>query len=151
MEPAKAIFNHYLKANGIRYSAQRDAIVEMFLKTEAHLTIAEFYERVRKKHPRIGYATVYRAMKVICDAGLANKIDVGDGVMRFEHKYDHDHHDHLICVSCGNLIEVMDPKIERLQEKLARQHAFDPMHHRLQIFGFCKKCSQKKGKVKSSR
>ena len=144
MKSAKDIFEHYLCDNGVRYSAQREKIADIFLKTEKHLTVAEFYQLVRKKYPGIGYATVYRAMKVICDAGLAEKSDFGDGTMRFEHKYGHDHHDHLVCLDCGSFTEVVDPKIERRQDMLAREHGFEPQWHKMQIFGICKKCSKKR-------
>ncbi len=143
MESAKDVFNQYLKDKGIRNSEQREHIVDIFLKTEKHLTIADLYELTRKKHRNIGYATVYRTMKLISGAGLAEEVDFGDGVMHFEHKYGHEHHDHLICLKCGRFIEAMKPKIERLQEKLSREHDFTPTSHKLQIFGICKECKLK--------
>ncbi len=106
--------------------------------------MADLYSLVRKKYPKNGYATVYRAMKVICDAGLAGEAGLGDGTARFEHKYGHGHHDHLICLECGRFIEAVEPKIEKLQENLARKHRFTAMSHKLQIFGFCKQCNGKK-------
>ena len=143
MKLAKDIFNQHLKDKGIRHSEQRRYIVDIFLKTERHLTTADLYELVRKKHRNIGYATVYRTMKLISSAGLAEEVNFGDGMVRFEHKYGHEHHDHLICLKCGRFIEAMKPEIEKLQQELSREHGFTPMSHKLQIFGVCKECKAK--------
>jgi Fur family transcriptional regulator, ferric uptake regulator len=146
MGSIKEFYKQYLRKNKIRYSVQRDNILDVFLKTERHLSIAQIYELVRNKYPRIGYATVYRAMNVICKAGIAEKIDFGEGISRFEHKYGQEHHDHLICVNCGKFIEVMDIKIEELQRKLAENHNFVLKMHKMQLFGFCHECSQEANK-----
>ena len=144
MESAKVIFRQYLGKNGKLCSGQREQILDIFLKTEKHPTINDLYDRVRKKHPRIGLATVYRTMKIICDAGLARETDFGGGIRRFEHKYKHQHHDHLICLECGRIIEVMSPAIEKLQENLAKKHRFKAVRHRMEIFGTCRTCKRKK-------
>lgn len=144
MQSAEQILNQYLRKKGIRYSEQRNKVFEVFLNTERHLTANELYGIVRKKHPAIGYATVYRAMKVITEAGIADEIEFGDGAKRFEHKYGHEHHDHLICVKCGKFVEVMNFQIEKLQKKLARQHGFILMRHKMHLFGICRKCGKKK-------
>ncbi len=82
-------------------------------------------------------------MKVICDAGLARETDFGNGQKSFEHKYKHHHHDHLVCIKCGRIIEVISPEIEKLQQKLAKKHKFSPVRHTMQIFGACAKCAGK--------
>ncbi len=81
-------------------------------------------------------------MKLLEDAGLCDEVDFGDGISRFEHKYEHTHHDHLICVKCGSCKEVMKPRIEKLQDQLAKENRFIPLRHKLQIFGVCGKCSK---------
>jgi Fur family ferric uptake transcriptional regulator len=82
-------------------------------------------------------------MRVICGAGLAREVDFGDGARRFEHEYRHQHHDHLVCLKCGRVIEVMSQEIEKLQERLAKKHNFTPIRHRMKIFGTCRKCRRK--------
>ena len=146
MKDAKTIFSQYLKSKGLLHTRQRDRILDIFLKTEAHPTINDLYDIVRKKNPKIGIATVYRAITVICNAGLARQVNFGDGQRRFEHKYEHRHHDHLVCLKCGRVIEVMSPKIEAIQDRLAKKHNFTPIRHRMQIFGTCSKCKQKSKK-----
>ncbi len=143
MKSAKTILRQYLKNNGLLHSKQREQIVDIFLKMERHPTIGDLHQRIRKKNPKIGLATVYRAMRVICDAGLARETDFGDGVKRFEHRYQHEHHDHLICLKCGRIIEVMSPEIEKLQERLAKKYSFTPLRHTMQIFGTCRICRRK--------
>ena len=143
MKSAKVIFREHLKKNGMLDSKQRRQILNIFLSTEKHPTITDLYDLARKKNPRTGLATVYRTMKVICDAGLARETDFGDGTKRFEHKYKHQHHDHLVCLKCGRVIEVISPAIEKLQENLAKKHRFKAVRHRMEIFGICRTCKRK--------
>jgi len=143
MKSAKDLFTEYLKINGLLYSEQREQLLDIFLKTEKHPTINDLYALVRKKHPQIGLVTVYRSMKVICDAGLARETDFGGNIKRFEHKYKHRHHDHLVCLKCDRIIEVMSPAIEKLQENLAKKHSFKAFRHRMEIFGLCRTCKSK--------
>ena len=83
------------------------------MKREEHTTAEELYGIVKKRDRTIGQATVYRVVRLLCEAGLAREVDFGDGVMRYEHLYEHKHHDHLICRSCGRTVEVCDPVIEK--------------------------------------
>ena len=138
------VFEQYLNDKGIRYSKPRMQVFDIFIKTEKHLTAYEIYELTKAKYPRIGYATVYRARKVICDAEIAEETNFGDGSKHYEHKYGHDHHDHLICTKCGVLIEVLQPEIEVMQEEMAEKHNFTITSHKLQIFGICGKCVEEK-------
>jgi len=147
MESAKTIFRRHIRNNGMLSSRQRERILDVFLKIEKHPTIDDIYTLVKKKNPKIGLATVYRAMRVICNAGLARETDFGDGIRRFEHKYKHQHHDHLICLKCGRIIEVISPGIEKLQESLARRHRFKAVRHRMEIFGICRTCKRKETQV----
>jgi len=143
MKSAKTVLRQYLKNKGMLHSKQREQILDVFLKTERHLTIDDLYGLIRKKNPRIGLATVYRAMSIICDAGLAREIDFGDGVKRFEHKYQHQNHHHLVCIKCGRAIEVVSLEIEKLQQRLAKKHGFTPVKDTMEIFGICRKCKRK--------
>jgi len=134
------ILDEFIRSKGLRHTVQRDRILAVFLATERHVSADELYKLVRKKDPAIGYTTVYRTMKLCFEAGLCGETDFGDGVLRFEHKYGHQHHDHLICTKCGRFIETVDPQIEKLQERMAEKHNFKPSRHKLEIFGVCSKC-----------
>jgi Fur family ferric uptake transcriptional regulator len=138
-----AIWDEFIGRKGLRRTPQREKILEVFLSTERHVTAEELHKLVKKRLEGIGYVTVYRTMRILVEAGLCDEIDFGDGLTRFEHKYGHEHHDHLICMKCGRFIEVIDPKIERLQEKMAKERGFTPMAHKLEIFGYCRRCLKK--------
>jgi Fur family ferric uptake transcriptional regulator len=132
-----------LKEKGLLYSYQREQILVVFVKIKNHPTVDDIYNTIRKKNPKIGLATVYRTMRVICDCGMAMEVDFGDGVRRFEHKYRHQHRHHLVCIKCGKVIEVTSGRIESLQKKLAKQHNFAPTKDTMKIFGLCSKCKNK--------
>ena len=99
---ARAKFNQFLRQKGLRQTTQRDEIVKLFLRTERHLSTQELFDIVRKKDKDVGYATVARTLKLLAESGLCRMVDFGDGVQRYEHKYGHEHHDHLICSKCGD-------------------------------------------------
>lgn len=144
MKDVDKVFIDYLKSKGLKFTPQREAILDLFLKTERHVSTDEFYRLVRKRYPRIGYSTVFRTMKRILDSGIAREVDFGDGIVRYEHRMDHEHHDHLICLGCGRFIEVMSLRIEQLQEELAKRHNFNVVKHKMELFGYCKNCQKKK-------
>lgn len=135
------IFRSFLKNKGLRNTPQRQQIMEVFFNESGHLTTEEIYDRVRKEDPSLGQATVYRTMKLLCEAGLAREVRFGDGLARYEHAADA-HHDHLICENCGRNIEVVDSQIEELQDALARKHGFKPTFHRLYLYSICPDCQR---------
>jgi Fur family transcriptional regulator, ferric uptake regulator len=143
---AKDKFDRYIDSKGMRRTAPRDTVVNVFLKTEKHVSTQDLYNIVSKKDKDIGYATVARTLKLIDEAGLCRKVDFGDGTIRYEHKYKHDHHDHLVCTGCGRLVEIYDKKLEKIQEELVKKHGYVQETHRLNIFGLCPKCQKTKGK-----
>jgi len=119
---------------------QRKTIVETFLEAEGHFPAEDLAEMVKKKMPDLGQATVYRTLKLLVDSGLADTIDPGDGAILYEHRYGHDHHDHLICLQCGRKVEIRDEVIEMRQEELASGHGFELTRHRMYLFGLCGDC-----------
>ncbi|OGW83755.1 MAG: transcriptional repressor [Omnitrophica bacterium RIFCSPLOWO2_01_FULL_45_10] len=137
------VLDDFLHSKGLRHTHQRKKIVDIFLSTEKHVSLDDLFKLVHKEDRTIGYTTVYRTMRLLTDCGLSNEIDFGDGVSRFEHKFGHEHHDHLVCMKCGRFIEVVKQKIEDLQGRLAKEHGFLPTAHRLHIFGICKRCQSR--------
>lgn len=136
----------YLVQKDLKYTEQRRIILESFLKTETHFTVDDLYAKVKEVNQAIGYTTIYRTLKLFTECGLANEMKFKDGITRYEHRFGHEHHDHLICVKCGRLIEVVEPEIEELQEKLARKHNFKIEHHRMELYGTCQKCVREQEK-----
>ena len=95
---------------------------------------------VRAHDPKVGYATVYRTLKLLAECGVANERRFGDGLTRYELADDTTHHDHLICVQCGEITEFEEPRIEELQEKIARKHGFRLRTHKHELYGVCPRC-----------
>lgn len=137
---AADIFDEYLAAKGLRQTNQRRQILDAFISVKSHCTIADLYDVLKKKDPSIGFATVHRNLRLLCEAGLAEEIKIGSGKARFELTFGQSHHDHLICLKCGKFIEVFDMQIERLQDKLAEANDFLPRKHKLEIYGYCRQC-----------
>ena len=123
---------------------QRTLILEHFLKCDGHVSADEVCNIVRSSNSNIGQATVYRAMKLFSEAGLAREVHFGDGVTRYEARHGHGHHDHLVCEVCRMEMEFLDPAIEKLQEKQARAHGFTLTGHRMILFGLCPDCRAQK-------
>lgn len=137
---AKTIFTKYINSKGLNLTRQREEILEIFTKTKKHLSVDDLFSLVKKRDAGIGHTTVFRTLKLFCEAGIAREVDLGRKVIRYEFIFGHQHHDHLVCTYCGSFIEAMDPDIERLQEKLCKKFKFFSEKHRMEIFGVCKKC-----------
>lgn len=140
----KAILMEHIQKAGLRRTIQRDLILETFLNTEEHVTSEDLHGLVHRKDPTIGLTTVYRTLKLLTNAGLAREVGFGDGKTYYEHHYNHDHHDHMICTECGRVIEFVSPEIEELQDQMASNFDFRPTHHSLRMWGVCAECQASK-------
>jgi Fur family ferric uptake transcriptional regulator len=143
MKQVLKLFSAYIAANGLKFTPQRRLIADVFLRQTGHLSTEELYDSVRKEDPSIGQATVYRTLKLFCEAGLAKEVNFGDGVARYENTSNSVHHDHLICIGCGRQVEFMDAEIEKLQEKLAERNGFLLTSHHMYLYGVCPSCRKK--------
>jgi Fur family transcriptional regulator, ferric uptake regulator len=135
----------YLKAKGLHESKVRDLVVDTFLAAREHVNLEAILERVRRKNPGVGMATVYRTMRLLEEAGLAHARDVGSGTTLYEVALGRPHHDHLVCEKCGLIVEFVSEKIEELQDGVASQHGFELRHHRHELFGLCERCRRARG------
>ena len=129
----------YLEEHHLKHTKQREAILEVFLQAKGHITSDDIYQDVRARHPQIGYTTVYRTMKLLCEAGLAHEHNF-DGSTRFE--IAHEHHDHLVCTRCGKIIEFECDMIESAQERIAASYGFRVLRHRHELYGHCADCQR---------
>ena len=127
----------YLARSGLRVTRQRRAIAEAFFSHAGHPNIDELYTSIRAQHPHIGQATVYRTLKLLVESGLAEPSRFGDGTTRYEAAETGDHHDHLVCVDCGHIVEFRNDEIERLQDDIASAHRFRVTDHKMIIYGVC--------------
>lgn len=136
--------SEYLAGQGLRSTSQRDAIFKIFVEAGRHMSAEELYARVKKEHPGIGYATVYRTLKLLSEAGLAKENRFENGFTRFEYNNAGEHHDHLVCTRCGMIIEFENQRIEALQQDVARKNGFKVHNHKLELYGVCATCRRKK-------
>lgn len=119
---------------GLRMTEQRRVIAGVLQDSEDHPDVEELYARASAQDPRISIATVYRTVKLFEESGILEKHEFGDGRARYEDA-DRDHHDHLIDMNSGEVIEFIDPEIEALQEKIAKKLGYRLKGHRLELFG----------------
>jgi Fur family ferric uptake transcriptional regulator len=130
----------FLKEKGLKLTRQRDLIASEFLEIGEHITAEELYREISKKYSDIGFTTVYRTLKLLNKSGLAAERVFADNLTRYEPLSAEDHHDHLICMKCGSITEFQDLKIERLQERVAEEFGFLAVSHKMELYGYCKKC-----------
>ncbi len=141
-KPVTLQLSKYLAGQGLRSTGQRDAIFKTFIDAGQHLSADELYELIKKTNPGIGYATVYRTLKLLAEAGFAEERRFEDGFTRFEYKNPDTHHDHMICVRCGTIIEFENEHIEALQHDVAKKKGFRVQSHKLELYGLCAGCHQ---------
>ena len=134
------VFLRHIQKKGLKRTAQRDLILDVFLRTEAHLSNEDLYRLVKQEDPGVGQTTVYRTLKLLAEAGLAREVRFGDGRTHYEHQYKHQHHDHMICSECGKIIEFFSAELEAMQDAMAAKHRFQITQHLLRIIGICAEC-----------
>lgn len=122
------------EAAGLRMTGQRRVIAAVLEEAEDHPDVEELYARASGRDPRISLATVYRTVKLFEESGILDKVDFGDGRARYEDA-ERAHHDHLIDLKSGEVIEFVDPEIEALQEKIAERLGYRLVGHRMELYG----------------
>ncbi|ABQ27174.1 ferric uptake regulator, Fur family [Geotalea uraniireducens Rf4] len=136
----KKAFSDFIAQKGLKSTRQRDIILDFFLSSAQHMSLEELYLKLRAKHPGIGYATVYRTLKLFAESGIAREIQFGDGQTRYEQVSEGEHHDHLVCTRCGAIAEFENETIEKLQDEVAAAYGFLIETHKLELYGLCAKC-----------
>ncbi len=129
-----------LRPAGSKRSSKRDFIVDVFLRQDGHISADDLVEIIRREDARISRATVYRTLQWMVEAGIARKVDFGEGRYRFEHSYRHPRHFHLICKSCNSSSEFLSSDIEALIEEVASARGFSARQSVVQIYGTCEAC-----------
>lgn len=141
LERLRERLSAYMAKKGLRSTAQRRLIVDTFFEGASHMTIEDLLAEVRTRDKGIGYATVYRTLKLLAECGVACERRFGDGLSRYELADDASaHHDHLICTSCGKIVEFEEPRIEALQDEVALRYGFEVTSHKHEMYGTCPDC-----------
>jgi Fur family transcriptional regulator, ferric uptake regulator len=141
LDRLRARLQSYMVKKGLRSTAQRRLIIDTFFEGSPHMTIEDLLTEVRSRDRGIGYATVYRTLKLLAECGVASERRFGDGLSRYELADDGSaHHDHLICVGCGKIVEFEEPRIEELQDEVALRYGFEITSHKHEMYGSCPEC-----------
>lgn len=134
----KKLFRSYAETEGLKHSDQRLAIAEIAMSLEGHFNIQDVVRRAQEKHATIGAATVYRSVALLHNAGLLKETFVDEvGSTIYEVACD-DHHDHIVCLDCGHIVEFRDEKIEKLQAGVSDKLKFSEVRHRHVIYAHCR-------------
>ncbi len=144
MDSASALsaFRTYLRDQNLPVTLQRLAIADVVLSATDHLSAEEVATAVRARGSNVGTATVYRTLDVLIASGLVVERDFGEGFRRFEPARDVPQHEHLLCTSCGAVIEFRDERLDRITTLHAEAHGFARQRHRLVIYGVCAECQR---------
>ena len=130
-----------LRARGIRLTAPRQLVVRRAV-AYLHFTAEELVRDVRKIDASVARGTVYRTLALLHDAGVVEKHDFRYGPPNYEVTFGKAHHDHLMCVRCGEIIEFQEPRVERIQEEVVTRYGYQLLTHTHKLYGLCRACQQ---------
>lgn len=138
-EERLAEFHARLKERGLKSTGQRDDIARVFFDLSRHISAEELYAEVKKVNPHVGYATIYRTLRLLKECDLLSERHFDEGQARYEAASGH-HHDHFICERCGRIIEFRNDALERQQQAVARELGVTLTHHKMELYGLCPEC-----------
>ncbi len=137
-------FHARLKERGLKSTGQRDDIARVFFELPHHISAEELYGEVKKINPHVGYATIYRTLRLLKECALLYERHFDEGQARYEAVGER-HHDHFICEQCGRIIEFENAAIERMQDIIARDLGVTLTRHKMELYGTCPVCKSGRG------
>ncbi|HEX9902956.1 MAG TPA: transcriptional repressor [Acidobacteriota bacterium] len=148
--PGRHHWQHRFRANVCRWTLPREAILDVLSRSSKHKSAKEIYASLYSLYPGIGLTTVYRTLELLSRLGFVQKVTAGDGQGRYELRSENkkDHHHHLICTSCGKIVDYRDfvqeelDLVKKTEEALAKKHNFQIQDHNIEFLGLCEKCRQ---------
>ena len=141
---AKETLSQFLKDKRLRPTRERFLLVEEIMRTNGHFDADELYTTLNTKKLKVSRATVYNTLDLLVECGLISKYRFGENHSRYEKAFGRPRHDHLICLGCGDIIEFVNAKLDRIQKEVCEERNFKISNSTLQIFGICSKCQSKK-------
>jgi len=133
-------FEHFLITQGLKLTSERASLVREIFSTHYHFEADELLFRMKEKQVKISRATVYRTLELLVKSGMVRRVHLGEDHYHYEHVTANSHHDHLVCTTCGGVIEFHDPILEARQLEICERKKFTPTFHNLQILGVCDAC-----------
>lgn len=132
-------FHSRLREHGLKSTGQRDDIARVFFELRRHISAEELYAEVKKVNQHVGYATIYRTLKLLKECDLLFERHFDEGQARYEVAGEH-HHDHFICERCGKIMEFENDELERMQQSIAQKLGVLLTHHKMELYGLCADC-----------
>lgn len=142
----EAGFLEHLKAKGLKGTPERLEVLREVFGRHSHFAVEDVVLAMRRKGRQVSRATVYRTLSLLTETGLLREAVRGQGYTHYEHVHESEHHDHLLCVHCGAVVEFVSPEIERLQDEICRRHGFTPLSHAHQVNGLCARCEGRRAR-----
>jgi Fur family transcriptional regulator, ferric uptake regulator len=136
-------FAGFLQTQGLKLTKERTALLREIFGTHYHFEADELLFKMKEKGLKISRATVYRTLELLVKSSMVRRVHLGEDHYHYEHVRSDSHHDHLICTTCGDVIEFHDPTLEARQLQICEKKKFTPTYHNLQILGVCDSCRRK--------
>ncbi len=133
-------FTEFLKRRGLKTTRERTALFEEIFSSHEHFDAEDLVERMQRHGKKISRATVYRTLDILYECNLVSRVRLNEEKYRYERLLPGEHHDHLVCIGCGEVREFVDHRIEELQELICKEHGFTAISHSHQIRGLCGRC-----------
>ncbi|MEW6116097.1 MAG: transcriptional repressor [Nitrospirota bacterium] len=137
---AKEKFKEFLCTKGLKSTKERDEIINEIMGMKGHFDPDELFTKLKTKGSKVSRASVYRTIPLLVECGLIEQVERTDKHAHYEIVSGKSHHDHMICLKCGKVIEFYSPTLEMLQDELCHKEKFKKVRHNLEIFGYCSKC-----------
>jgi len=143
MSTEEKTFREFLRSKHLRFTPERNAILKTVSSLRRHFGIDDIYDKLRERGNNISRSSIYRTLPLLEQCGLITQTFRCLDRVTYEHSFGHIHHDHMLCIKCGKVIEFRNEKIEKLQEQVCEQFGFKAIEHRLGIKGYCKNCRRR--------
>ena len=137
------IFREFLEKKRCKLTKERAAILSEVFSNHGHFDPEDLFFKIREKEAKASRASVYRTLQLLLECGLVEQVERVDKHAHYEHTFGHKHHDHLICLRCGRVMQIYSEKLEQLQKNLCKKEKFRCLTHTLEIKGYCEKCGSK--------
>lgn len=137
------LLKNFLKDKGLKFTKEREEIIREIENTNGHFDPDELYVKMKSKGSKVSRASIYRTINLLLECGAIEVVENVDRHKHYEKISDKNHHDHMICLKCGKVIEFHSPTLEMLQKELCDKENFIHIRHSLEIYGYCSKCSKK--------
>lgn len=144
MKSAEDAFREYLKGKGLKFTNERALILREVVSGRGHFDPDGLLIRMRGRGLRVSKASIYRTLPLLVDSGLITSVEKTGKHAHYERTFGHGHHDHMLCMSCGRVVEFYSKPLEALQERLCRRKGFEGISHSLEIMGYCSECRKKR-------